>query len=55
MLQTMVLDFLGTPPAGSEWLQYQYAGITYVIMLLSILVFGIFITISVINILKYRR
>lgn len=55
MLQTMINDFLGTPPENYEWLQYHYAGITYIIMLLSILIFGIFVTISVINILKYRR
>lgn len=55
MFQTMVNDFLGTPPVGSEWLQYQYAGITYIIMLLSIIIFGIFVTISVINILRFRR
>lgn len=55
MLQEMVATFLGTVPEGSEWLQYQYAGITYIIMLVSILVFGICITISVINLLKFRR
>lgn len=54
MLQNMILDFLGTPPPGSEWLVYQYSGITFLIMLIFILVFGIFTIFSVLSILKHR-
>lgn len=38
MFQEMILNFLGTPPLGSEWLQYQYAGISFIILLISLVI-----------------
>lgn len=52
MLQTMIYDFLGTPPPGSEWLQYQYAGITYLIFLVFFLVFITSVIILTLSIMK---
>lgn len=54
MLQSMILDFLGTPPPGSEWLQYQYAGITYLIFLIFFLVFISAVILLSLSIIKGR-
>lgn len=52
MLQNMVIEFLGIPPDGSQWLQYQYAGITYIIFLVFFLALVISIITLALSIVK---
>jgi len=52
VLQNMVIEFLGIPPDGSQWLQYQYAGITYIIFLVFFLALVISIITLALSIVK---